>query len=92
MSRAIVATFRQRREEAGISREAMAERLCADWSTIRDFERGRCVQALAKIERRFAVLDLQLAVVPNDPVARAREAADWLQAQGWTVEPPGEGA
>lgn len=85
---ATVATFRQRREEAGISQRALAELVCTDWSAIRDFERGRCVLSLVKVERRFAALGLQLAVVPVDPIARAREAADWLQAQGWRVEAP----
>ena len=53
---------------------------------------GRGVLSLVKVEQRFAVLGLQLTAVPVCPLARAREAADWLQAQGWTVEPPGEGA
>ena len=85
---AIVTAIRRRREEAGITQRQLAEMVHTDWSAIRDFERGRCVVGLVKLDQRLVALQCELAIVPRCPVARAQEAADWLQAQGWSVEPP----
>lgn len=85
---AIVTAIRQRREDAGISQRELAAMVHTDWSAIRDFERGRCAVGLVKLEQRLAALRCELAVVPACPIARAQEAADWLEAQGWIVQPP----
>lgn len=85
---AIVALFRKAREERGISQPDMAKRLNVHPCVVRDFERGRSNMGMVKVERKFAALDLELAVVPIDPGKRAQEAADWLMAQGWKVEGP----
>lgn len=85
---ALIATFRRRREQAGISQRQFAEIVSTDWSATRDFERGRCSMGVVKLEQRFGALGLELAPVPMDLRDRIREAAEFLKSHGWSVEPP----
>lgn len=85
---AIVAAFRRAREKAGLTQRTMAERLNTCPTAVRHFEGGRWANGITKVDRWFRSLDLEIVAVSTDPLVRAQEAAEWLRAQGWTVEAP----
>lgn len=84
----VVQAIGQELKARGMSVTELAHASGVERSIVSGWFRCRTQPTLRSMEAVMGVLDMTVAPMPVCQTERATQAADWLQAQGWTVEPP----